>query len=93
MPYKSKQKDREWHREYMRKKRNFEAFAPRYERVRHRGFDTRTSDSPNEGYGPQAIPLDADGNPIWEEGVLYNESGVLAVPIPLSVEEWEQKYT
>jgi hypothetical protein len=33
--------------------------------------------------------MDQDGEPIWEEGVKYNETGVLAVPQPVSLDEWE----
>jgi hypothetical protein len=33
--------------------------------------------------------MDQDGEIIIEEGVEYNESGVLAVPLPVSLDEWE----
>lgn len=33
--------------------------------------------------------MDQNGELIWEDGIEYNESGVLAVPLPVSLDEWE----
>ncbi len=34
--------------------------------------------------------MDRDGGELlWEEGVDYNESGILAVPLPMSIDDWE----
>lgn len=33
--------------------------------------------------------MDQDGEIIWEEGVNYNSTGVLVVPLPLGLDEWE----
>lgn len=33
--------------------------------------------------------MDQDGELLWEEGVEYNRLGVLAVPIPLGLDDWE----
>jgi len=38
------------------------------------------------------IFMDSDGELIIEEGVEYNKTGVLAVPMPMSMDEWEGKY-
>lgn len=38
------------------------------------------------------VYMDQDGEPIWEEGVEYNKTGVLAVPLPMSMDEWEANY-
>ena len=35
------------------------------------------------------VYMDVGGNYLWEDGVEYNES-VLAIPEPMTVEEWEQ---
>lgn len=34
--------------------------------------------------------VDREGNMIIEEGVEYNERGVLAIPQPMDCDEWEQ---
>lgn len=38
------------------------------------------------------VYMDDEGNVLWEEGVNYNV-GVLAVPLPLTAEQWQQKNT
>jgi len=35
--------------------------------------------------------MDKDGELIWEEGVNYNKKGLLAVPLPMSIEDWEKR--
>ncbi len=35
------------------------------------------------------VYMDRDGVILWEDGVEYNPGGVLAVPLPNSIEEWE----
>lgn len=34
--------------------------------------------------------MDRDRNILWEDGVEYND-GVLAVPLQMTIEEWEQE--
>ncbi len=35
--------------------------------------------------------MDRDRNYLWEEGVNYNPTGVLAVPLPMTAEEWVEQ--
>lgn len=35
------------------------------------------------------VYMDRDGEILWEDGVEYNKKGVLAAPLPMSAEEWE----
>ena len=35
------------------------------------------------------VYMDVEGNYLWEDGVEYNDS-VLAVTLPMSIDEWEQ---
>ena len=60
MPYKDREKKRKYQKKWVKAKR-----------VRHRGFDTKDLDGLNDGYGLQAgtLRLDADGDPIYEEGL------------------------
>lgn len=37
------------------------------------------------------VYMDQEGNLLWDENVEYNSSGVLAVPLQLSLDEWERK--
>jgi hypothetical protein len=37
------------------------------------------------------VYMDHDGELLWDENVEYNRSGVLAVPLPQSLDEWERK--
>ena len=55
MPYKDREKKREYQREWVKAKR-----------VRHGGFDTKDLDTVQSS---QALEFDADGNPIYEEGL------------------------
>lgn len=34
--------------------------------------------------------MDQNGEMLWEEGVEYNDQGVLALPLPLGLDEWEE---
>ena len=36
------------------------------------------------------VYMDLEGNYMWEDGVDYNES-VLAIPKPMTIDEWERK--
>jgi hypothetical protein len=36
------------------------------------------------------VYMDQDGVILWEEGVEYNSTGVLVVPLPLTLDEWEE---
>lgn len=36
--------------------------------------------------------MDQDGEMILEDGIEYNESGVLLVPMPMGLDEWEESY-
>ncbi len=35
--------------------------------------------------------MDENGEMIIEEGVEYNERGVLLIPLPMTIDEWEEK--
>ena len=35
--------------------------------------------------------MDDNREILWEEGVEYNAGGVLVVPLPMLVDEWEQQ--
>jgi len=53
MPYKDKDRDREWHRAVMKKRRLVEKLASKGRFV-------------TPGVTPKKVELDADGNIIWE---------------------------
>ena len=46
--------------------------------------------APLVGSPVSIVFMDEDGEILWEEGVNYN-TGVLAVPLPCSIDEWEER--
>ena len=36
------------------------------------------------------VYMDENREILWEEGVEYNAGGVLVVPLPMTVDQWEQ---
>ncbi len=42
-----------------------------------------------QGRKHSIVYMDTSGNILWDEKVLFNEMGVLAVPPPMSLEEWQ----
>ena len=41
-----------------------------------------------EGSKRSIVYIDTDDNILWDDNVVYND-GVLAVPLPMSIDEWE----
>ena len=35
------------------------------------------------------VYMDKDGNYLWDDDVEYNDEGVLALPLPMTLDEWE----
>lgn len=51
---------------------------------------SRTSFDAMQGQKHSIVYMDKDGTILWDDRVNYHD-GVLAVPMTMSVEEWEQQ--